>query len=331
MGAFYSVQEIDHTKKAYGFIPDHYSINDKKLKISGSDTKHIKRNCDLSQKFPKAYNQEGYHSSTANAVASIIMYLFRKYSSEHESKIKNVSRMWLHNLGRSELTKNEPVSIRTILKQMNKYGIVDEKDFPYKRSFQIPPKHIKSYYKGHFKLRKLNKDINNVKTCLSVLKLPIIFGFSVYESFHDKIKWDNDGLMPIPKSGEKQVGLQTVVAVGYSHKRKAILIRNSWGEHWKNDGYFFMPFEYFSTRNCDNCWVIDLEFDYEEEFIPISGSESESDLKSKDRRRRRRRRQKRKLKIKSGYQDSSDDDDEEKIEKVPKEIVIDLSDKCHIK
>lgn len=329
MGVFYSKNgEDDPAKPSYGYIPDHYLMSEKKLKISGVQMSKMRKNCNLSENFLDVYDQKRFHSSTANAIASVIEYNFN-ICPEHERKVKRVSRMHIFNLGRQiqdgneSLQKNTGTSIRETLKQVNKYGIVDTSSFPYSvgySTYVIKSNNIKGYYRGRFKYRKVHKDLSSFKTCLSVLKQPIIFGFSVYDSFHDKLKWDNDGVMPIPKSTEKLIGLQTAVAVGYSHKRKAFLIRNSWGREWKNDGYFFMPFDYFTSKNCSSFWTVELEIDpIDEEFVPESDLErSESDRRSKKRTRRKHRKRR--------TEESDSEEDPE-----PKEIVIDLSDKCHIK
>ena len=84
----------------------------------------------------------------------------------------------------------------------------------------------------------------HVKHCISVLGVPIIFGFTVYESFEgDDVK--NTGIMPMPGSDEQVLGGHCVAACGYQDNIKMVLCRNSWGTGWGMGGYFHMPYAFF--------------------------------------------------------------------------------------
>ena len=53
------------------------------------------------------------------------------------------------------------------------------------------------------------------------------------------------------------LGGHAVMAAGYDDERKMLLVRNSWGKDWGEDGYFWMPYEYITnTRNCSDFWTI---------------------------------------------------------------------------
>lgn len=83
---------------------------------------------------------------------------------------------------------------------------------------------------------------------------PFMFGFSVYESF-DHI--GSDGMMPYPAPSESQLGGHAVVAVGYDNASRRFIIRNSWGEGWGDNGYFFMPMEVLTNKDMsDDFWVL---------------------------------------------------------------------------
>jgi C1A family cysteine protease len=52
--------------------------------------------------------------------------------------------------------------------------------------------------------------------------------------------------MPLPKKGESVVGGHAVLAVGYSDAKRHVIVRNSWGPTWGDQGYFYMPYQYLT-------------------------------------------------------------------------------------
>ena len=61
----------------------------------------------------------------------------------------------------------------------------------------------------------------------------------------------------MPQRGEKVLGGHAVMAVGYEKSSKMMLVRNSWGKDWGLEGYFWLPFGYFTDSNLsDDFWTI---------------------------------------------------------------------------
>ncbi len=52
------------------------------------------------------------------------------------------------------------------------------------------------------------------------------------------------GKMPWPAHSEQPRGGHAVLMVGYDDSKHCWLVRNSWGEQWGEEGYFWMPYEY---------------------------------------------------------------------------------------
>jgi C1A family cysteine protease len=93
-----------------------------------------------------------------------------------------------------------------------------------------------------------------------------MFGFAVYSSIERAVK---TGKIPYPIPGEKALGGHAVVAIGYDEKMKiknnnpeadettgALLIRNSWGTGWGEEGYGWLPYAYVLKGLAIDWWSI---------------------------------------------------------------------------
>ena len=85
---------------------------------------------------------------------------------------------------------------------------------------------------------------------------PFVFGFTVYQNFESSTVAQT-GVLNMPGKKESVVGGHAVMAAGYDDKKKAFIVRNSWGSTWGQKGYFYMPYDYLtSTDLADDFWTI---------------------------------------------------------------------------
>ncbi len=83
-------------------------------------------------------------------------------------------------------------------------------------------------------------------------KNPVVFGFYVYSSFMNS----SHGIIPVPDiKTEKLMGGHAVMAVGYDDAKNVLIMRNSWGKGWGDQGYFYMPYEYFKLALVEDVWT----------------------------------------------------------------------------
>jgi C1A family cysteine protease len=86
--------------------------------------------------------------------------------------------------------------------------------------------------------------------------LPVVIGFSVYDSFESQ-EVARTGIVPMPETSENLLGGHAVLVVGYDAEKGDWIVRNSWGSGWGEGGYFYMPFPYLENPNLSSdFWVL---------------------------------------------------------------------------
>jgi len=133
-------------------------------------------------------------------------------------------------------------------------GIAKESTWSYDiTKFAIKPPAAAYKEAGDFKIHDAKNlaDLDDVKTALNAGQT-VAFGFRVYDSFR---KIGADGMMPVPKPGEKLLGGHAVLAVGYDDAKKVLIVRNSWSASWGDHGYFYMPYEVAKSSQVHEFWT----------------------------------------------------------------------------
>ena len=243
--------------KKYGWRPDKPDYRDCLYQVNMPTLKKLPSSVDLRIKMPKIYDQGQLGSCTAQAIAGAIQYdMIREKKRDFLP-----SRLFIYYNERvleNSVNSDSGAEIRDGIKVVNGIGYCNEKVLPYtiakfktqpsQKCYSDASKHkIMSY-------ERVSRDLDAFKTCLADGN-PVIFGFSVYESFESK-ETSTTGVVTIPTKYEDQLGGHAVLMVGYTEKGDFIC-RNSWGDSWGDKGYFYMPAEYFTTRGLSaDFWVI---------------------------------------------------------------------------
>ncbi|WP_206484113.1 C1 family peptidase [Thalassotalea sp. G2M2-11] len=209
------------------------------------------------------------------------------FVDENASNI-DASQMYVYYHERvleNKIDINAPVFIRNGIKSLFKYGICSEKLWPYPEVLfpqslkkviangttaeakqaisQVLTEHQQEIHaaitqtpsalaitqaKKHIINRycKLDEEEDLAELKLALSKgLPVIFGMMVPKSFY---LIDSSGEMVMPSRDEERLGGHALLAVGYDDNKQVMIVRNSWGEEFGDNGYCYMPYEFFSSK-----------------------------------------------------------------------------------
>ena len=244
--------------KKYGWAPQKPDQRDYYHLFDASKNKNV--NCvDLRDKCPPIYDQGELGSCTANGIG----FAFEFDMIKQHLKPFMPSRLFLYYNERDiegTTDYDSGANIRDGIKSINTQGICPETEWPYDIS-KFTNKPSEECYNDakknvSVKYKKLVQDIEQFKSSL-IEGYPIVFGFSVYESFEsDEVK--KTGIVPIPSPNEPRLGGHCVVCVGFIDDKKQFIVRNSWGKNWGLSGYCLMPYEYLNSPDlASDFWIIE--------------------------------------------------------------------------
>jgi C1A family cysteine protease len=157
--------------------------------------------------------------------------------------------------------------ISTSIKVLQKYGTCPEALHPFLApTAQQDPANIASYLNtipsaAAVKAAAANKigsyrpvrDLNGFKTALAK-GLPVAFGVAVYKSFMGP-EAKATGIIPMPAGNDELLGGHAILAVGYDDAKKQVVFRNSWSPKWGDQGYGYLPYDYFKKDLAGDAWV----------------------------------------------------------------------------
>lgn len=215
---------------------------------------------DLRASCPPVYDQGQLGSCTSNAIAGALEY------DQIKQKLPEAtpSRLFIYYNERvmeHSVSEDAGAEIRDGVKSVNKQGACAESLWPYDISrFTVKPSQAcYAAAKQHktVSYQRVLQNLTQMKACLASGS-PIIFGFTVYESFESDAVAQT-GIVPTPSHHESVLGGHAVLCVGYDDATQRFLVRNSWGTSWAGpmQGYCTMPYAYLlSASLASDFWTI---------------------------------------------------------------------------
>lgn len=244
--------------QGYGWNPDIPDGRDVMYAAPPQVVTQLPPSVDLRGQCPDVYDQGQLGSCTANAIAAALEFDQMK----QKENAFTPSRLFIYYNERAiegTVDSDSGAQIRDGVKSVNQQGAPPETDWPYDiTKFKAqPPQQAYDDAKQHESIlyQRLTRTLPQLQGCLAE-GYPFVCGIVVYASFESQ-DVASSGQVPLPKSGEQQIGGHAVLAVGYDDSQQRFIMRNSWGSSWGMTGYFTLPYPYLlqATLSSD-FWTI---------------------------------------------------------------------------
>lgn len=243
-------------KRKYGLIPD--TKDERDFCFAPQPALNLRDRVDLSPSCPPVLEQLNIGSCTAVAIANCYKFLLMKENLPAFLP----SRLFIYYNERAiqgTIERDSGALIRNGFKTISKQGVCDEVLWKYDVSkFKLKPPVIcysEALKHRDVEYQRVSQTLNQMKSCLAE-GFPIVVGFTPYETFEGK-EIARTGILNLPSAHEQKLGGHAVLVVGYDSDSERFIVMNSWGVKWGLQGYFTIPFEYFTNAElASDFWTL---------------------------------------------------------------------------
>lgn len=207
---------------------------------------------DLRDSFPEIKSQGSQGACTAFSLVSVIEYFMTKNLRDNA----NLSEAFVYynaRVIRNETEIDSGATFVEIIQSIRDKGVCLEELCPYNQNV-CNERPSEEAYDDAVK-RKITEaknvciNVNDVKSALAQ-GYPVIISARAFDSYLS----NRNGVLRIPtdKELENTENNHAMVICGYIDKEGFFVVRNSWGKNFGDNGYCYMPYEYFRKSNAIN-------------------------------------------------------------------------------
>ncbi|MHC5748363.1 MAG: C1 family peptidase [Nostoc sp.] len=275
--------EQQKQQKGTGWIADTVDERDKVKLLDVSV--ELPTSVDLREWCSPIEDQGEMHSCTAHAAITLVEY----YQKRAFGKYFDASRLFLYKVTRNLLCdqKDKGANARTTMKALALFGVPPEKYWPYDQTklYEEPPAFCYALASNYQALEYYRLDIQGIARDVVLQQIkanlaanrPLMFGAILFRSYAKQAMETGKFTVPSasdinicdPNNPNSNCLGHTMAAVGYNDTIKnqhsdptetettgALLIKNSWGTDWGDNGYGWLPYEYVLRTLTNDWWTM---------------------------------------------------------------------------
>lgn len=216
------------------------------------DGQSLPSSVDLRNNFSDIKSQGSQGACSAFSSVSVLEYFLSKI----QNKQTDLSEAFVYYNAREireETEVDEGATFRDIIEAIRDKGVCVEELCPYNQEVYNERPSEKAYSEAERRkiteAKNVHLDVNDVKSALAH-GFPVIISARAFDSY----LLNANGVLrpPTPEELEKTKDNHAMVICGYIDKEGFFIVRNSWGKNFGDNGYCYMPYEYFRTPNAIN-------------------------------------------------------------------------------